>query len=72
MHGAGAEGVGALKLEVVLIEGAFFAAGVNADDAGSRGGIEGGEEVLDEANAGVVAEGEGVFEAFCVVCAVRC
>ena len=47
------------------VEEAFFGAGEDGDDAAEgRGGAEVGEEVEDEAHAGVVGEGEGHVELF--------
>ena len=62
---SGQEGPIFLEIEVVFGDGALLAGGQDADDAsgGARGG-ELWEEVVDEAEAGVVAEGVVFFEAF--------
>lgn len=57
MHGCFLHAVGVLEEEIGLVERAFFACTVDADDAGGGGRGELGEEVLDEARADVVPEG---------------
>lgn len=59
-------------LEVACVDGAFFGAVVDGDDAPERGGfLELGEEVDDEANAGVEGDGGEVVEIFFGVCGKR-
>jgi hypothetical protein len=52
-------------LVVGHVEGAFFGGAEDGDDASEGGGpLQEGEEVDDEADAGVVGDGCGVMEAF--------
>lgn len=69
LHGRGllgevGDGPVVLEAHVVFAEDGVVAGGEDAQDAGARGFLEGGEEVVQEADAGPGGEGEALFEAF--------
>jgi len=63
VHGCVGDGGGALQEGAGSIEGAFFAAAMDGDDAGGWVRGQEGEELLDEAGADRIEEAVGFFDA---------